>query len=56
MGPLFDAKEEDIEQYFDEDSRPVSRQVLVEEYEDEYTTDTPEYETPRHVPIKDVLL
>ena len=56
MGPLFDANEEECEQYFDEDSRPVSQPVLMEEYDDKSTTDTPEDETPCHVPIDDLVL
>ena len=56
MGTFFDANEEEGKQGFDEDSRPVSQPVLVEEDKDELTTANPEDETPCHVPIKDAVL
>ena len=56
LGPIFDVNEEESEQDFDEDSRPVSRSMLVEEYEGKSTTATPEYETPCHVPTEDAVL
>ena len=56
MDPLFDANKEEGEQDFDENSRPVSRPVLLEEEKDESNTATPEDKTPCHVPIEDAML
>ena len=56
LGPFFDENDQEGEQDFDKDSRPICRPVLVEKYKDEFTKYTPEDKTPCHVPIEDAVL